>query len=59
MKYVKDGDIVLCHDIHETTAEAMSRIIPELTEKGYQLVTVSELLIHKYGEIEPGRIYES
>jgi len=57
MKYVKDGDIVLCHDVHETTAEAMSRLIPDLTEQGYQLVTVSELLVHKYGEIIPGLTY--
>ena len=58
MKNIKDGDIVLCHDVHDSTAQAMNRLIPELTEQGYQLVTVSELLIHKYGEIEPGRIYE-
>jgi len=57
MDEVKDGDIVLSHDVYESTAEAMSRIIPELIEKGYQLVTVSELLHHKYGGIEPGKIY--
>ena len=57
MGEVKDGDIVLSHDVHDSTAEAMSRIIPELIEKGYQPVTVSELLNHKYGGIEPGRIY--
>jgi len=57
MKYVKDGDIVLCHDVHESTAEAMSRLIPDLVEQGYQLVTVSELLIQKYGKIEPGKLY--
>jgi len=57
MDEVKDGDIILCHDVHESTAKAMSRVIPELIEQGYQLVTVTELLRHKYGEIEPGRIY--
>jgi len=58
MVTVKDGDIVLCHDLHESTAAAMNRVIPDLIEQGYQLVTVSELLMHKYGDIEPGRIYE-
>ena len=59
MKNVKDGDIILCHDVHKSTAIAMTRLIPVLIEQGYQLVTVSELLHHKYGEIEPGRVYES
>ena len=41
---VKDGDIILCHDLHGTTVDAMERVIPALIEQGYQLVTVSELL---------------
>jgi len=57
MDNVKDGDIVLCHDNYDSTATAMSRVIPDLIAQGYQLVTVSELLIQKYGEIEPGRLY--
>lgn len=40
---VKDGDIVLMHDIHEFSAEAAIQLIPALIEKGYQLVTVSEM----------------
>lgn len=56
-KYVinnaKDGSIILCHDIYESTAAAMKRIIPFLIEKGYQLVTVSELL----DNLEPGQVY--
>ena len=46
---VKDGDIILCHDLHGTTVDAMERVIPALIEQGYQLVTVSELLKeHRY-----------
>ena len=56
---IKDGDIVLCHDIYESTAGAMCRLIPDLIAERCQLVTVSELLLHKYGTIEPGRVYES
>lgn len=44
MKYAKSGDIVLSHDIYESTYEAYCRIIPELAEQGYRFVTVSELL---------------
>ena len=54
---IQHGDIVLCHDVYDSTAEAMSRLIPDLLERGCQLVTVSDLLYHKYGELEPGRLY--
>lgn len=38
-----DGTIILMHDIHPETVEAALRLIPDLTEKGYKLVTLSEL----------------
>jgi len=54
---LKSGDIVLCHDLYESTAEAMERLIPELIKRDVQLLTVSELLLYKYGTIEPGKVY--
>ena len=57
MSKVKDGDIILCHDDYESTATAMTRVIPELIASGYQLITVTEMLNHKYGSINPGTIY--
>ena len=57
MKDVKDGDIILCHDLHGTTVDAMERVIPDLIEKGYQLVTVTELLSYGGKEISPGSVY--
>lgn len=44
MNNVKDRDIILCHDLHKTTVDAMEEVIPALIAEGYQLVTVSELL---------------
>lgn len=55
---VTDGDIVLMHDLYETTAVAAERIIPELTARGYQLVTVSELASYR-GGVVPGGVYFS
>lgn len=46
---VKDGDIVLMHDIYPSTAQAVEWLIPELINRGYQLVTVSELVTIKSG----------
>ena len=43
LNHIKDGDIVLMHDLYKATATASQTIIPELTRRGYQLVTVSEL----------------
>lgn len=42
-----DGHIILLHSIYNTTADATEALIPELLEKGYQLVTVSELAFYK------------
>jgi len=53
---VKDGDIILLHDLYDTTAEASETIIPELISRGYQLVTVSELASYRGGML-PGRTY--
>ena len=39
----EDGDIVLLHDIHEYNVDAVKKFVPDLIEKGYQLVTVTEL----------------
>ena len=38
-----DGSIMLMHDIHEPSVQAAVRLIPDLIEKGYKLMTVSEL----------------
>jgi peptidoglycan/xylan/chitin deacetylase (PgdA/CDA1 family) len=56
-KSVKDGSLVLCHELHEATVEAMDIVIPVLLEQGYRFVTVSELLTQLEGEWEPGVIY--
>lgn len=57
MKDARDGAIVLCHDLYAETAAAMERAVVELTEAGYQLVTVSELLEARADGGNPGQIY--
>ena len=54
---VKDGDIILMHDIYSSTAEAVEILVPELLSRGYQLVTVSELYEFKGEALEVGNIY--
>ncbi len=43
LKQVKDGDIVLMHDIHSYSVTAAIQLVDELQARGYQLVTVSEM----------------
>ncbi|MFF4992648.1 polysaccharide deacetylase family protein [Streptosporangium saharense] len=51
------GAIVLMHDIHATTVEAVPAILTQFTQRGYTFVTLSEL----YGvpRLVPGRAYTS
>ena len=48
---ITDGSIILMHDLEVSAAESCEKLIPQLTEQGYQLVTVSELL--RLNGIEP------
>ncbi|MBR3005222.1 MAG: polysaccharide deacetylase family protein, partial [Erysipelotrichaceae bacterium] len=49
---IEDGDIVLMHSLYMSSANATRRLVPELIDEGYQLVTVSELLEYKGYDIE-------
>ena len=45
---LSDGSIILMHDIHEPSVKcATEKLIPELVNEGYKLVTVSELAAAK------------
>ena len=57
LDHVKDGDIVLMHDLYSATATASETIIPELVKQGYQLVTVSELAECRGGMQETGAYF--
>ncbi len=56
LEQVKDGDIILMHDLYDATADASEILIPELVKRGYQLVTVSELASYRGGML-PGKTY--
>lgn len=59
LDHVKDGDIVLMHDLYDATATASQTIIPELVKRGYQLVTVSELAQCRGSKLKNGKSYFS
>lgn len=45
VKDVKEGDIILMHDIFETSVQAAFQIIDTLEKENYEFVTVDELLL--------------
>ncbi len=47
------GAIILLHDIHSTSVDAVPCVIENLSAQDYQFVTVTELL----GETQPGHAY--
>lgn len=55
----ESGDIVLMHDIYDFTADLCELIIPGLIEKGFKLVTVSEMYEAYGNELEGGKVYYS
>ncbi len=56
---VKDGSVILMHDLYDATAAATEQIVPALIERGYRLVTVSELARAKGCTMTTGQAYRS
>ena len=54
---VRDGDIILLHDMSDSSVEAALSIVDELKEQGFTFVTASELARLKGRTIEPGKVY--
>ena len=54
---IKDGSIVLLHDIHEVSVDAAIELMDWLRDEGYTMVTVPELLYARYGGMEAGKTY--
>jgi peptidoglycan/xylan/chitin deacetylase (PgdA/CDA1 family) len=55
LEVAKPGGIILMHDWVKQTVDAMPSIVKTLQNKGYHLVTVSDIVKHE--ELEPGDIF--
>lgn len=54
---VRDGDVILLHDMSDSSVEAALEIIDELQEQGFRFVTVSELAQARDITPVPGTTY--
>ena len=53
---VRDGSIILLHDLHPSTVDAAGRIIDRLRAEGFDFCTVSELAERRGFALLPGEI---
>lgn len=54
---VKDGSIILMHDLYNSTAAATETVVPWLVKNNYQIVTVSEMMDAKGITMQNGVAY--
>lgn len=57
IRQVKDGDIILLHDMSDSSVDAALTIVDELLEEGFRFVTVSQLAQIRCTELTPGTEY--
>ena len=58
LEQVKDGDIILLHDMTMSSVEAALAIVDELLQQDYEFVTVSELARIRGIRPKPGTVYK-
>ena len=59
IKNLKDGGIINMHSVHKKTAEAVPEILEQCKDKGYQVVSVSELFAIKGKKLMTGVKYNN
>lgn len=57
VSHVKDGDVVLLHDIHSTSVDGAIMAIDILREEGYEFVSLDELLVYRNINIHTNKAY--
>ena len=59
MKNIRDGDIVLLHDMSASSVQAALDIIASLQKEGFRFVTASELARIRGVKLQPGTTYKA
>lgn len=57
LSHVRDGDIILFHDIFDSSVDAALRVVDALEDQGYCFVTVEQLLARGDVQAERGAVY--
>lgn len=59
LSHVEDGDIILLHDIYQSSAEAALAIVDALLDQGFCFVTVEQLMALRNVEPQAGVRYDA
>ena len=54
---IKDGDVILMHDMYDSSVDAALAIVDALTERGYKFATATELVQLRGTMLTPGEVY--
>lgn len=57
MSTIGDGGIILMHDIHPTSVDAVPTLIDTLRANGYEFVTLTELIQKRHATAVNGEVY--
>ena len=57
LKNIRDGDIILLHDMSASSVQAALDIVDTLIEENFEFVTVSELARLRQTRLKPGQVY--
>lgn len=57
IRHTRDGDVILLHDMYDSSVEAALNIVDTLQRQGFRFVTVSELAQAKNVSLVPGTKY--
>ena len=52
-----DGDVILLHDMSDSSVEAALALVDELAARGYRFLTVSQLAMLRLEQLRPGETY--
>lgn len=59
LKNIRDGDIVLLHDMTDSSVQAALDIVDALMRQNYRIVSVAELVQIRRVKLKPGQVYTS
>lgn len=56
---IRDGDVILMHDMTDSSVQAALSLVDQLKSRGYQFLTVSQLAMLRLTHLESGQRYGS
>lgn len=59
MENISDGDIILMHELYETSLQALEILLPKLYAEGYQIVSIGELAELQDKNLQSGHAYRA